>query len=151
MGVAERVGRCAYPLVGLCLDGEVRNGVLVLHALGCVAHGKEVRHLDVLPTILILLAHTAAALAETGIADVAFRHEHLATRGTNGHGHVGTRLLGYALVALAMVVGTHIEDGVVLAVVPAYELIVFLYEREEIVGTLFELAALLYLCEQPAA
>ena len=39
-----------------------------------------------------------------------------------------------ALVALAMVVGTDIEDGVVVAIVPADEFVLFLREREEAIG-----------------
>ena len=48
-----------------------------------------------------------------------------------------------------MVIGTDIEDGMVVAVVPADELIVFLDEREEVVGTILVLAAFLYLGQQP--
>ena len=58
---------------------------------------------------------------------------------------------GDALIALAVVVGTHIEDGVILAVVPTDELVVALGEREEIVATALVLFALLYLCQQPRA
>ena len=33
---------------------------------------------------------------------------------------------GYALIALTMVIGAHVEYGMVVAVVPAYQLVVFL-------------------------
>ena len=48
-----------------------------------------------------------------------------------------------------MVVGTHIEDGVVLAVVPADELIVLTGEGEEAIGGTLCLAPFLHLSQQP--
>ncbi len=54
-------------------------------------------------------------------------------------------------IALAVVVGADVEDGVVLTVVPAYEPVVFLDEGEEVVARLSHLAALLHLCQEPRA
>ena len=67
--------------------------------------------------------------------------------------HFLTRCLGYALITLAMVVGTNIEYGVVLTVVPLYKFVVLAYKRKESVATLARLqsATLLNLCQKPAA
>ena len=54
-----------------------------------------------------------------------------------------------ALVALAVVVGTHIEDGMIFAVIPTDELVVFLDKREEAVAAILVLAALLHLSQKP--
>ena len=63
------------------------------------------------------------------------------------------RSLRNALIALAVVVGAYVEDGMILAVVPFYQLVVLAYEREEATatGTRLLLVALLYLCQQPTA
>ena len=61
------------------------------------------------------------------------------------------RRLGYALIALAVIVGADIEYCVVASVVPAYEFVVFLYEREKVVAASLLLVPALNLCEQPAA
>ena len=49
---------------------------------------------------------------------------------------------GDALIALTVVVGTHIKDGMVFAVVPADKFLVALGEREEIVVAALVLLAL---------
>ena len=63
------------------------------------------------------------------------------------------RSLRNALIALAVVVGAYVEDGMILAVVPFYQLVVLAYEREEATatGTRLLLVALLNLCQQPTA
>ena len=50
-----------------------------------------------------------------------------------------------------MVIGTDIEDGMVLTVIPSYQRVVFLYEGEEAVASLAHLTTLLHLCQEPAA
>ena len=52
-----------------------------------------------------------------------------------------------------MVVGANVEDGMILAIVPFYQLVVLAYEREEAAatGTSLLLVALLNLCQQPTA
>ena len=58
--------------------------------------------------------------------------------------------MGDALVALAVVVGTDVEDGVILAVVPANEFVVLFHEREErVAASILQLASLLNLGQQP--
>lgn len=44
---------------------------------------------------------------------------------------MGRCLLRNALIALAMVIGADIKDSVVLTVIPPYEFVVLLDEREE--------------------
>ena len=56
---------------------------------------------------------------------------------------------GDALVALAVVVGTDIKEGMVFAVVPADECIFLPGEGEEVVAALSHLSALLHLCQEP--
>ena len=52
-----------------------------------------------------------------------------------------------------MVVGANVEDGMILAIVPFYQLVVLAYEREEATatGTCLLLVALLNLRQQPTA
>ena len=57
--------------------------------------------------------------------------------------------LGDALITLTMIIGTHIEDGMILAIVPANQLIILLDEREEVIATLLMLLALLHLGQEP--
>ena len=59
--------------------------------------------------------------------------------------------LGDALVTLAVVVGAYIKYGMVVAVVPSDELVVFFDELEESVTSRFLVPALFYLCQQPTA
>ena len=48
-----------------------------------------------------------------------------------------------------MIVGTHIKDGMVIAVVPAYQLIILLDEREEGGASFLHLLTLTHLCQEP--
>ena len=83
-----------------------------------------------LPTILILLGYAAAAFAETGIADVLTRHQYLSASLAHGLLYMPVLGFGYALIALTMVVGTHVEYGMVVAVVPAYQSSSFLMNEK---------------------
>ena len=87
----------------------------------------------VFPAILELLGLTTAALMEAGVADLAVVGEHLSARRCNGLRHLRTAGHRDALVTLAVVIGADIIDGMVLAVVPADDLVVLLDEREETV------------------
>jgi hypothetical protein len=91
----------------------------------------------------------AAALGETRVANLAIGGEDLSARLAYGLSHVAAGLLGDALVALAMVVGAYVEDGVVLAVVPSDKHVVLADEREEVVAALLRQPALLHLGQQP--
>ena len=62
---------------------------------------------------------------------------------------MGIAGLGDTLITLTVVIGADIEDGMILPVVPADDLIVFLDEGEETVAAVFALLALLHLGEEP--
>ena len=79
----------------------------------------EVRASGVFPAILKFFEDTAAAFGETGVADIAFRSKHLsAGSGYRLPDYVG-RGAGNSLIALAVIVCTYIEMGMVFAVVLA--------------------------------
>jgi len=71
----------------------------------------------------------------------------LATGFLNGTLHLGANLARYALITLAMVIGTDIEYGVLLLIVPADELGVRLLELEERLAC--TMLALFNLCQEP--
>ena len=48
-----------------------------------------------------------------------------------------------------MVISTDVEESMVLAVVPTYQFIVFLDEREETIFLLLVVLTMLHLCQQP--
>ena len=143
--VTESLGGGANPLPGMLLVRQVGNAV----ADAVVGNGHQVRLANVLPAVLELLGHAAAALAVAGIAYLVLVHQNLTLRGLHGSIHTAVAGLGDALVALAVVVGADVEDLVVLAVVPANELIVLLNEREEAVLPVVQLLTLLHLSQQP--
>ena len=96
-----------------------------------VLDGAQVGHFDVLPTVLILVCLTTATLAEACVANLSFVHQDLPSRGIDGFRHLRIAGAGDALIALAVVVGADVEDGVVLTVVPADALALTLDEGEE--------------------
>ena len=114
-----------------------------------VTYRLQIALRTILPAILELLGDTAAALAEAGIADLAIGREDLSTGLADSLLDVAARCHRNALIALAMVVGTDIKDGVVLTVVPANELVVLLDKREEAVVALAHLTAFLHLSQKP--
>ena len=156
VGVAQRFGRSTYPLFGISLDGEVGqigSGILFTLDVSHIPYSHEIRLLDILPAVLEFLGSAATAFGEACVANLVVVKEYLSACGVNCLRHLRACSLCYALVALAMVVSTNVEDGMVLAIVPLYEFVVLAYEREESVlsGTCLLFASLLNLCEQPAA
>ena len=156
VGVAQRFGCGTYPFFGVSLDGEVGQigrGILFALDISHIPYSHEIRLLDILPAVLEFLGSAATAFGEAGVAYLVVVQEYLSACGVNGLRHLWTCSLCYALVALAMVVGANVEDGMVFAVVPLYEFVVLAYEREESVlsGTCLLFASLFHLCEQPAA
>ena len=100
-----------------------------------VLHTLEVRVVLVLPATLELLGPSSAALREPGVADLPFGGQHLSGGGPDGRVYFRTRGARDALVALAMIIGADVEDGVVFAVVPSDEFGVRASEGEEIVAS----------------
>ena len=109
----------------------------------------QVRLGRILPTILEFLRFTTTALREARIADLAAIGQYLSTCIADGFCHMRIVGLGDALITLTMIIGTHIEDGMILAIVPANQLIILLDEREEVIPTLLMLLALLHLGQEP--
>ena len=96
-----------------------------------VFDGPQVRHLDVLPAVLILVGLSATTLAEARVANLPVVHQDLSSCGIHGFRNLRIACPRDALIALAVVVGTDVEDGVVLAVVPTDAFAFALDEREE--------------------
>ena len=113
MSVAEAVRLRPYPLFGIGLHSKVGDSLS-----WCVADALEIGLWRIVPTILKLLHGAPAALGETGIADFVAIGQHLAVCTPDGLSHVAAGLHRDALIALTMVVGTHIEKRMVLTVVP---------------------------------
>ena len=62
---------------------------------------------------------------------------------------MGRSVLGYALIPLAVVVGTNVEDGMVLTVIPAHEHVILLDKGEEAAAVGCHLAPLAHLRQEP--
>ena len=130
---------------------HLRENLLVGSAAVRIVETNQIRFGRIFPAILELFGFAATALREAGIANLTIVSKNLSERLADGICHMLVVGLGDTLVALAMVVGTHIEDGMVFAIVPADEFIVFLDEREETVVAILVLAALFHLGKQPRA
>ena len=100
----------------------------------------------VFPAVVELFSHSAAALRETGVADGMLVHEYLAACFLYGFHHTLVGGTGNALVALAMVVGAYVEDGMVFAVVPADVFCFGLEEGEEVTSLFAEGLPFFNLC-----
>ena len=105
----------------------------------------------VLPARGIVLGDAAAAFGEAGIADFALAGKHQTARGEHGFDDGGAGLARDALVALAMVVGTDIKEGVVLAVVPTDKFVLLAHKGEEATRASCTLAVAQHLVEEPTA
>ena len=66
----------------------------------------------VLPAGFELLGHASAALAETGIAQVAFINQSLSEGLLDGGLGCCADYAGAALITLAVVIGTYVKEGV---------------------------------------
>ena len=126
---------------------HLRNNVRILSVTIWIFNRLQIRLRNVLPAILIFLSSTATALRETGVAHLTIRHQHLTLRSPDGFCHMRVGGTRDALIALTVVVGADVEDGMLLAVVPTDEFIVLLDEREEVVAAVTVLLALLHLCQ----
>ena len=123
---AVEVGRLLVVVVE-----HLRQHVAVVGVAIGTRDGRQVGFRGVLPAILELLRLTAAALREAGVAQLSLIGEHLSACSLHGLGHSRDVGVGDALIALAMVVGTDVEDGVVLAVVPTDAFALAFDEGEE--------------------
>ena len=97
---------------------HLREDVLVVGVAVRIVEAHEIRLGRVFPTILELFR----------LSDLVAIGENLSTGGADGLYHMGVAGLGDTLITLTMIIGADIEDGMILAVVPADDLIVFLDE-----------------------
>ena len=123
--------------------------MLVVGVAVRIVEAHEIRLGRIFPTILELLSLSTTALREAGIAYLVAIGQNLSSGGADGFYHMGIIRLSDTLIALTMIIGTHIEDGVILTVVPADDLIIFLDKREETVAAVLSLLALLHLSQEP--
>ena len=107
--------------------------------------------MHILPTSFKFLGDTATAFGETSITDFTFVGEYLSEGFCHCLRDCRTGCSGDALITLAMVVGTHIEERVVLSIVPTNQLVVGFLEGKERIGVLlfFQFLSLLHLCQEP--
>ncbi len=114
-GVAECFGSRQNPLAGVFFLGKV--GIVV--GSGAVAAHFEVVVVDRLPAVLKFFKHASAAFGEACVAEPPSLFVSTSPRvASTAWSTVGRSLSGYALVALAVVVGADVELEVVFAVVP---------------------------------
>ena len=101
---------------------------------GSIGYRDEIGLRCIFPAVLELLGNATAALTEAGITDFAIIHQDLSTSGLDSFHNMDIICFRDTLVALTMVIGAYIKDGMVVTIVPAYQLIIFLHEREEAVA-----------------
>ena len=106
---------------------------------------------DRFPTMFELFRHTSATFGKAGIADRFAIHQYFSPCLVDHllDDRVGST--GNSLVALTMVVGTDIENVMVFAVVPAYQLLVIPVTVLLLLLFPSQAEVLFDLCEQPAA
>ena len=103
------------------------------------------------PTILKPFGHTSAAFREASVADGTVVEQDLASCLLDGLLHDRIALSGDSLVALAVVVGTDIKQGMVFAVVPTDQLLLILLAAGIRLVRLRQLLVFLDLGQEPAA
>ena len=128
---------------------HLRENLFIRRVTPGVVDADEVGLGRVFPAILELLSLATTALVETGVADLVAIGQYLSAGFEDSLFDMGTGGLGDALITLAVVVGTDIEDGVILTIVPADEFIILSREREEAIGTLLMFLALGHLGKEP--
>ena len=121
VGIAERLGTTANPALCLRFVSEIELWeARFRNLLLAVSHSRKITLRRVFPAILELFGLSAAAFAEACVANLIARHQYLASCVLHRQLNVLVGGARYALLTLAMVVGAHIEYGVVVAVVPSY-------------------------------
>ncbi len=145
--VAESLGRRLYPCPGTGFVAQVgihkRVRSIAAHCQIAVVHR--------LPAVLEQFEHAAAAFAETGVGKFAAVGvgKSYAGRGVHGFGYCGSALACHALIALAVVVGAHVEVRMVFTVLPTHYLIVGHGTGVICRGSVGYTFVLAYLCKQP--
>ena len=111
VAITLRIGQ--NPLLGLCFVGQVGHV-----GFRGIPQGNKIRFAQVFPAILIFFHHAAAAFRKTCVANLIVIEQHFAKGFIHSLHHMRIRFFRNALITLAMVVGTHIEKCVILAVIP---------------------------------
>ncbi len=112
-----RRGR-ADPLFGVLFHRQVGQGSII----GIISLTLQVGVGDRFPDILEGLHDAAAAFRETGITDAITVGDHPAACLIDRCTHQRGGLPRDALIALAVVVGAYVEQGMILPVIPADDL-----------------------------
>lgn len=128
---------------------HLREDILVAGVTIRVMEGYQIRLRGVLPAVLELLGLTSTTFREPCIADLVAIGKDLSASLADGLFHGRTRLFGDALIALTVVIGTDIKDGMVFTVVPTDKFIVLLDKREECPSAIVELLTFLHLRQKP--
>ena len=121
----------------------------------CIAEGvfdrTQIGDTYIFPTILVFIGLPATTLAKASVANLSVVHQNLSASGIDSLCHLGIVCPGNALIALAMVVGTNVEDGMVFTVVPADALSFAFDEGEEWCRTVCPFLTALHLGIKPTA
>ena len=148
MGVGDKPIVEIHRLLVVVIE-HLRQYLPVLCVAVWVIDAGQIRLPDILPAVLILLCHASATLGEAGIAHVSVISQDLSASRFHCAGHVRIACIGDALIALAVVIGTDIKDGMVLAVIPTHQHVIVFREREEVVRRLVQLLSALHLGQEP--
>jgi len=89
---------------------------------GRIGNMAEVGNRLFLPAGIVILGHPAAGLVVAGVADLAVVNQKDPPSRPDGLSRPACGKAGHPLIALAMVIGTHVEPVVILTVVPADDL-----------------------------
>ena len=130
---------------------NVLQRMRVLYMAIRVFHAFQIGMVHIVPAIFKLIGTSAATLAEARVTDGSIAAEDFSTCGPHGLFCPAAQGTRDALITLAMVIGTHIEQLVFLPVIPADGLGIGSLEREEGMVLLFLQAAVFQLGKQPAA
>mgnify|MGYP003297791546 CR=1 FL=1 len=91
----------------------------VCHLAERIFYRAQIGNFPVLPTESIFIGLSAAAFAETGVADLSLVGEYLSAGLFHGFNGCMAENTCEPLVSLAVVIGTHVEQRMALVVVPA--------------------------------
>ena len=108
------------------------------------------RHLQIVPAVTELIGASATTLTEARIAHLVVIGEHQTACLAHSITHGGVLDAADALIALAMVIGTNVEERVLLPVIPAHQAGGCLLDGR-CLGYSVCLAAAAHLCEKPTA
>ena len=148
VSVAERSRCLAYPSFCFLFVGQVRQWTRFF--LVGISYGRQIVIMFVFPTIFKFFGRAPTTFGETRVANLVVINQNLTTSGLNSFCNSCVRCLGDTLIALAMVVGTNIKDGMVFSVVPTDIFFFSFGKREESVALLAHCVSFFDLGKEPA-